>query len=76
MKQKQSSFSRKKFFLWGLGILSSVTALKWINSAKKKKNTVRMLTREGKLVEVDKELLATHGNKVTNEELRTWINRK
>ena len=76
MEQKPETTSRKKFFLWGLGILSSVTAFKLITPAKKKKETVKMLTQDGKLVEVDKELLTPGGKKITDEQLRNWVSKK
>ena len=75
MEQKPETSSRKKFVLWGLGILSSVTAFKLITPAKKKKDTVKMLTQDGKLVEVDKELLAP-GKKITDEQLKSWVSKK
>lgn len=73
MEQKPETSSRKKFFLWGLGILSSITAIKFITLPKKKKETVKMLTQDGKLVEVDKELLASGGKKITDHELKGWV---
>jgi hypothetical protein len=76
MEQKPETSSRKKFFLWGLGILSSVTAFKFLTPAKKKKDTVKMLTQDGKLVEVDKELLASGGKKITDHELKGWVKKK
>ena len=76
MEQKPEISSRKKFFLWGLGILSSITAFKLITPAKKKKETVKMLTRDGKLVEIDKDLIASRGKKITNEELQSWVSKK
>ncbi|HMK25108.1 MAG TPA: hypothetical protein VK483_03695 [Chitinophagaceae bacterium] len=75
MEQKPETSSRKKFVVWGLGILSAVTAFKYITPAKKKKETVKMLTQDGKLVEVDKELLAP-GKKITDEQLKSWVNKK
>ena len=76
MEQKPETSSRKKFFLWGLGILSSITAFKLITPANKKKETVKMLTQDGKLVEVDKDLLASGGKKITDEELKGWVSKK
>ena len=75
MEQKPETSSRKKFVLWGLGILSAVTAFKYVAPAKKKKETVKMLTQDGKLVEVDKELLAP-GKKITDEQLKSWVSKK
>ncbi len=74
-EQYQDPSSRKKFLLWGLGILASATALKAIISSKKKKQMVKMLGQDGKLVEVDKDLLTKKAQKVTNKELQGWIKR-
>ena len=76
MEQKPETSSRKKFFLWGLGILSAVTAIKFVTPEKKKKETVKMLTQDGKLVEVDKEMLAAGGKKITDEQLKSWVSKK
>jgi hypothetical protein len=70
--------SRKKFLLWGAAVISSLTVFKFISGIKKKKNdgagkTVTMLTQNGKLVEVDKKLLASSGKKISDEELQKWV---
>jgi hypothetical protein len=43
MEQNQNTTFRKEFFLWGLGIISSITALKLILPKKKKPTLVKML---------------------------------
>jgi hypothetical protein len=74
MDQKIKNPSRKKFLLWGATILSSVTVLKFISGGKKKKSeTVKMLTQDGKLVEVDIVALSAKKKKITNTELQNWI---
>ena len=74
MDQKIKTPSRKKFLLWGATILSSVTVLKFISGGKKKKSeTVKMLTQDGKLVEVDIAALSAKKKKITNTELQNWI---
>lgn len=74
MDQKIKNPSRKKFLLWGATILSSVTVLKFISVGKKKKSeTVKMLTQDGKLVEVNVAALSTKKKKITNTELQNWI---
>ena len=35
--------------------------------------TVKMLTQDGSLVEIDKKLLASSGKKISNKELQEWI---
>lgn len=74
MQEAQPSTSRKKFLLWSATILSSATIFKFIKIPKKKKTeTVKMLTQEGKLVEIDKKLLFSPGKKITDKELQQWV---
>ena len=74
MDQNIKTSSRKKFLIWGASILSSVTILKFISVDKKKKSeTVKMLTQDGKLVEVDIAALSSKKKKITNKELQNWI---
>jgi hypothetical protein len=72
--------SRKKFLLWGAAILSTVTVLKFLPGGKKKKTaqpseTIKMLGQDGKLVEIDKNLFASSGKKISNEDLQKWVKR-
>lgn len=74
MEQPQKNPNRKKFLLWGATILSSVTALKFIPGNKQKNNdTIKMLTQDGKLVEIDKNLLTSSAKKISDEELKKWV---
>ena len=70
--------SRKKFLVWTAAILSSIGLYKILPVAKENKNitdkpTVKMLTQDGRLVEIDKNLVASSGKKITNEEMQQWI---
>jgi hypothetical protein len=77
MEQEKDKTSRKKFVLWGLGILSSLTALKFMSSSKKKKKeTVKMLTQDGRLVEIDKDMIPVSKRKITDPELKAWVKNK
>ena len=77
MDQNIKTSSRKKFLIWGASILSSVTILKFISVDKKKKSeTVKMLTQDGKLVEVEVSALPSKKKKITNKELQNWIGKK
>ncbi len=78
MQQKNKISSRKKFLLWGAAVLSSFTVLKFFSGRKEApaqpdSNTVKMLTQDGKLVEIDREFLAGTGHTISNEELQQWI---
>ena len=73
MEQNQNQSSRKKFVTWGLAILASATVLRFIIPGKKKKGTVKMLTQDGKLVEVDETLLSGSKRKITDQELKSFV---
>jgi hypothetical protein len=80
MEHSNKTSTRKKFLLWGAAILSAVTFSKFFSTPKKstaiscgEKSTVKMLTQDGSLVEIDKNLLASSGKKISNEELQQWI---
>ena len=77
--------SRRKF-LWLFSILSAFAAVASSSSLHflgkihsnfgkpgNKKRTVKMLTQDGRLVEVDESLLTVNRKKVTNAELQQWI---
>jgi len=83
---QQDPPTRRKF-VWAFGVLSffaAVAAATGFSSSLKKnimacgpeekvKKTVKMLTQDGKLVEVDASLLAVHKKKITDTELQNWI---
>lgn len=79
MEQKQSISSRKKFLLWGAAAFSSFTFFRFFsgsNAGKKettKVETVKMLTEDGRLVEVDISKLPTATTKISNEDVHDWI---
>ena len=85
MQQPDKTSSRKKFLLWGTAALTSLTALKLFAGTKKaalsqdekKTATVKMLTQDGKLVEVDAEkLYCGKRKKISDDQLKTWVNKK
>ncbi len=74
MKQEEKKTSRKKFLKWGLVVIASFPVLKFMTGKKKKKTeTVKMLSQDGTLVEIDKNFLAASGKKISNTELQNWI---
>jgi hypothetical protein len=68
------SKGRRKFIAFGLASAAFFSFFKWRSSPKKTKK-VRMLTQDGKLVEINEELLSANRKKISNEELRNWVNR-
>lgn len=79
MEQNQKSSSRKKFLVWGAAALSSFTVFGLFSGSKKeeKKETLKMLTQDGKLVEIDADkIYGSRREKVTDEQLKNWINKK
>ncbi|MBK5270558.1 MAG: hypothetical protein JJE22_06050 [Bacteroidia bacterium] len=85
MQQSEKKSSRKKFLVWGTAALTSLTAFKLFAGSKKnslspdEKNsaTVKMLSQDGQLVEVDVEkLYCGKRKKITDEQLKNWVNKK
>ena len=74
MNQSLKTTSRKKILLWGAALLSSITLLKFIPGNKTKKSkTVKMLTQDGKLVEIDADKLPTARRVATKSDIQNWI---
>ena len=70
--------SRKKFIGWGAAVLTSLTAFKIFTGSKKtspaKPATVKMLTQDGKLVEVDiDKIYCGKRKKINDEQLKKWV---
>jgi hypothetical protein len=70
--------SRKKFVAWTTSILCGVTALAFFtrSAPKKKTRTVKMLTRDGKLVEVEVAKLPSKRKRIKDDDIHAWIQRK
>jgi hypothetical protein len=75
MQPGQQKPTRKKFIWWGATLVTAIAAVKWLPRIQKVKEpqTTKMLTQDGKLVEIDKKLLAKASKKISNEELQQWI---
>lgn len=81
MQQTKPTPTRKKILLWGAALISSVTVFKlfkWSNNAgsstdEKNTESVKMLSQDGKLVEIKKSLLLSSGKKISDEELKKWV---
>jgi hypothetical protein len=76
MEHHKHKDSRRKFFLWGISIAASVTAIKFLWPAGKKTRPVKMLSEDGKLVEVDPRFISRTGKKVSDKEVITWVKNK
>ncbi len=73
--------SRKKFLIWTAAVLATVTASKIFGGSKKAagppSRTVKMLTQDGRLVEVDAgKIYCGKRKKISDEQLKTWVNKK
>ena len=79
MEKKQ--VSRKKFLLWGVG-LSSALAIPSIFLFGKKKaeasapQMVRMLSEDGKLVEIDISKISGSKGMIKDKDIHTWVKTK
>ena len=75
MQTGDSKVTRRKLVGW-MGILSLFTIIggvfrPWKNKSSPK--TVKMLTQDGKLVEVDARLLESGKKKISDNELQNWV---
>ncbi|MEO6358592.1 MAG: hypothetical protein ABIU77_02870 [Ferruginibacter sp.] len=74
MSTENKKESRRKFLGWGLATAAVLSVAKIVlPSNKESKKTVKMLTQDGKLVEVDIAALPPQKKKITNQELQNWI---
>ena len=78
MENKKKNLSRKKFLFWGIGTTSLFTIPSFLRSSKKHKQpeTIKMLTQDGLLVEVDVSKLSAKKEKIKPEDIHTWVNKK
>ena len=78
MENEKKNLSRKKFLFWGISITSlfTIPAFLRFRPKKKKADTIKMLTQDGRLVEVDITKLSSKKEKIKPEEIHTWVNKK
>ena len=84
METNQKSSTRRKFLWGGLGVLSTFSVLKFIVPKKQKvvipcgptATTTKMLTEDGKLVEVDISKIKKTGVKVSDKDVINWVKNK
>ena len=69
--------SRKKFISISLAAAAVLSGLRFFTSNKKKTTTVKMLTQDGRLVEIDAAKIYKGSNrKISDEQLKKFVNRK
>ena len=73
MLPAKKSTSRRKLLVWSAAILSGLSLLRWKLLREKQTETVKMLTRDGKLVEIDKRLLPDKKTKINDKDLLSWV---
>ena len=78
METENRPVSRKKFVLWSAGVLSIVTAARYFfrPGIKKNSKTVKMLTQDGQLVEIEQGVIPEAKRKITDIELKVWVKNK
>ena len=81
MEKEKIKPSRRKFVV-GLGVVSLLSAIGLSIGRKKtivscdpdsKKKTIKMLTQDGKLVEIEEDKLMGERKKITDEELKSFV---
>lgn len=72
MTTENKNQSRRRFIGWGLASAAVFSAVKFFLPSRKKE-TVKMLTQDGKLVEVNIASLPSKTKKISNKELQNWI---
>jgi hypothetical protein len=78
MEKQLKNLSRKKFLSWGLGITSVFALPAFFRFSKKKKEpqNVKMLTQDGRLVEIDVANIPEKKKKISEAAIHTWVNKK
>lgn len=77
MENENKKQSRKTFISLDISSAALLATFRFLNFKKKDKapETVKMLTQDGKLVEVAIAALPSKKKKITNKELQNWINK-
>ena len=77
MENGNMHVSRKKFAVWIFGVLTALTTLRFFfRSTTRHKATMKMLTEDGKLVEVDISKLPAKRRRIKDQEIHSWVRRK
>lgn len=78
MLRKTKNISREKMIFWGIGLASLLAFPSFFRSPGKKKASqkVKMLTEDGKLVEIDVVNIPDKRKKISQADIHTWISKK
>lgn len=78
MEQENKKIGRKVFFAWTVGLSSLLMVPAFLRFRDKSKNTktVKMLTQDGKLVEIDAVHIPAKKRKVKITDIHNWISKK
>lgn len=81
METNQKKSTRRKFLWGGLGVASVLPVIRFFLSRKQPvatpcTTTTKMLTEDGKLVEVDMGKIKKTGVRVSDKEISTWVKNK
>jgi hypothetical protein len=64
--------NRRKFLLAGLSLAALLATLR-LTKKKTEKKTIKFLTQDGKLVEIEADKVPTTKQAVTKQDLQNWI---
>jgi hypothetical protein len=79
MENESKRISRKKILKWAVGITSLLAIPAFLNFSGKKRTdskSVKMLTQDGRLVEIDAANIPLKRKKIKEAEIHSWINKK
>lgn len=77
MEKEIKKIPRQRFLTLGLAFTSllAVPSFLWFKK-KKEPQTVKMLTQDGRLVEIEVKNIPQQKKKIRDAELHTWVNKK
>lgn len=71
---KEQEKSRRSFIFKTIGAGVAIAVTGWLGFKSKKNNgKIKMLTQDGRLVEIDKDLIQSSGNKIKDEDIHNWV---
>lgn len=77
MEQLKKQTSRKSFLEWGMGMVFVFVGAGFLfRKPQKQARTVKMLTEDGKLVEIDVTNIPIQKQKLRNGQIHTWITKR